>query len=46
MSGHGYPVHMDEEMIEAWYPKTFSERIDDVLLYLQDKQSILGKRYH
>lgn len=44
MSGHGYPVHMDEEMIEAWYPKTFSERIDDILLYLAGQTEHIGQK--
>ena len=29
----GCPVHMDAEMVENWYPKTFAERIDLILLY-------------
>ena len=28
---HGRPVHMDKDIIENWYPKTFSERIDNIL---------------
>lgn len=31
---HGLPVHMDGEIVEAWYPKSFAERIDVVLLYI------------
>lgn len=31
---HGRPVHMDAEIIANWYPKTFSERVDNILLYL------------
>lgn len=30
----GQPVHMDEALIENWYPKTFSERVDNILLYI------------
>jgi len=25
---HGRPVHMDTQMIDAWYPKSFAEKID------------------
>ena len=25
---NGHPVHMDGDIIENWYPKSFSERID------------------
>lgn len=31
---HGRPVHMDADIIDNWYPKTFSERVDNILLYL------------
>lgn len=30
----GRPVHMDSELINAWYPKAFSERVDNILLYI------------
>lgn len=29
---NGFPVHMDIELIESWYPKSFSDRIDKILL--------------
>lgn len=31
-NSYGRPVHMDSEIIEAWYPKNFSERVDKILL--------------
>lgn len=31
---NGFPVHMDNEIVEAWYPKSFAERVDDVLMYI------------
>lgn len=40
---HGRPVHMNAEMISAWYPKTFSERIDLILLYLNSRISHMGQ---
>ncbi len=41
---HGRPVHMDEEIIENWYPKTFSERIDYILLYLNNRIKHIGQQ--
>ncbi len=31
---NGLPVHMDLDMVQNWYPKTFAERIDYILLRL------------
>ncbi len=28
------PVHMDSDMIEAWYPKSFAEKVDYILQYI------------
>lgn len=41
---HGRPVHMDAEIVENWYPKTFSERIDYILLYLNEKIKHVGQK--
>lgn len=30
---NGRPVHIDAQMVENWYPETFSEKIDRILLY-------------
>lgn len=38
-----YPVHMDNNMIEAWYPKNFSERVDYILLYIASHTQHLGQ---
>lgn len=46
MSGenmHGRPVHMEADMISAWYPKSFSERIDLILLYLNSRIFHIGQ---
>lgn len=39
----GWPVHMDAEVVENWYPKTFSERIDLILLYFGNHISHIGQ---
>lgn len=31
---NGRPVHIDAQIVENWYPKTFAERIDCILLYI------------
>ena len=43
-NGHGRPIHIDEDIIESWYPKTFSERIDYILLYLESHISHVGQQ--
>ena len=40
---HGRPVHMDADMIAAWYPKSFSERIDMILLYINSRIPHIGQ---
>ena len=40
---HGLPVHMDAEMIENWYPKTLSERVDRILLRMDSLGKHVGK---
>ena len=39
----GYPVHMDADIIEAWYPKNFSERVDQILLYIANHTDHIGQ---
>ena len=39
---NGRPVHMDESIIESWYPKTFSERVDLILLRLHSLAGHVG----
>ncbi len=41
---HGRPVHMDVEIIENWYPKTFAERIDRILLFLNSRIKHIGQK--
>ena len=41
---HGLPVHMDSEIVEAWYPKTFAERVDDILLYIYEHTGHMGQQ--
>lgn len=41
---NGRPVHLDDEIIQAWYPKSFSERIDLILLYLNKKTKHIGQQ--
>lgn len=40
---NGWPVHMDAVIIENWYPKTFSERIDHILLYINENAPHVGQ---
>lgn len=40
----GRPVHMDEEIIENWYPKTFSEKVDNILLFLNSRTKHVGQK--
>ncbi len=35
---HGIPVHLDSQIVENWYPRTFSEKIDRILLYLGEHE--------
>ena len=41
---NGNPVHMDEDLINAWYPKTFSERIDYIVKYLGTHIEHIGQQ--
>lgn len=43
-NSYGRPVHMDSEIIEAWYPKNFSERVDKILLYIATHTEHIGQR--
>ena len=31
-----HPVHMSKEIIENWYPKLFSDRVDTILLQIYE----------
>ena len=39
----GRPVHIDNHIVETWYPKTFAERVDHILLYLNSKAKHIGQ---
>lgn len=41
--GKGHPVHIDSEIVEAWYPKSFAQKIDMILLYIYKKAPHLGQ---
>lgn len=40
---HGQPVRLEKENVENWYPKTFSEKVDHILLYLDFKTPYMGE---
>lgn len=40
----GRPVHMDKEIIDNWYPKSFSEKVDNVLLFLNSRIKHIGQQ--
>ena len=41
---NGLPVHMDLDMVQNWYPKTFAERIDYILLRLNSLCRPIGSK--
>ncbi|MBO5660679.1 MAG: hypothetical protein J6R98_06580 [Bacteroidaceae bacterium] len=41
----GRPVHMDSDVVEIWYPKTFAERVDRILLYFSTKAKHIGQTF-
>lgn len=41
---HGRPVHMDADIIDNWYPKTFSERIDMILIHIYSRTKHIGQQ--
>lgn len=43
-SSRGRPVHMDADIIENWYPKTFSERVDCILLFFDSRIKHIGQQ--
>lgn len=40
----GRPVHMNNDFINAWYPKTFSERVDYIIKYLGTHIEHIGQQ--
>jgi nucleoside 2-deoxyribosyltransferase len=41
---HGHPVHMNSDIVENWYPKTFSERVDYIMLFLNTQIKHIGQK--
>lgn len=39
----GYPYHIDAQIVENWYPKSFPERIDRILMYLGEHEKHFGE---
>lgn len=42
-NSHGFPVHMDRDVVQNWYPDLFSEKIDDILLKLEKMTKHIGE---
>jgi len=40
----GIPVHMDANLINTWYPRTFSEKIDNIMLLFNSRMKHLGQK--
>lgn len=39
----GMPVHMDRDIISVWFPKSFSQKIDMILLKLNELTEFIGQ---
>lgn len=42
----GRPIHIDADIIASWYPKTFAEKIDHILLYIHKHAPHIGQSVH
>lgn len=40
---HGLPVHMDNDIIGAWYPRTFTDKVDMIMLKLNELADYIGQ---
>ncbi len=40
---HGHPVHISKDIIDAWYPKSFAEKIDCILIYIHTNTPHMGQ---
>lgn len=40
---HGHPVHLDNDIINSWYPKSFAEKINMILLRLDKLSDYIGQ---
>ena len=43
VNGHGHPVHLDKDIINSWYPRSFSEKINMILLKLDEMAEYVGQ---
>ena len=46
-NGHnicGLPVHMDANIVDSWYPRSLSEKVDNILLYIDSHAKHLGQK--
>lgn len=43
---HGRPIHIDADIIANWYPKSFAEKIDQILLYIVSHAPHVGQVVH
>ena len=41
---HGLPVHMDSDIVDAWYPRTLSEKVDCFLRYFDSHTRHFGQK--
>ena len=42
-SGEYHPIHMDPEIVENWYPKSFSDKIDHILMFIYNHAPHIGQ---
>ena len=40
---HGHPVHMDNDIINSWYPRSFAEKVNMILLKLDEIADYIGQ---
>ncbi|MBR1810050.1 MAG: hypothetical protein IJ766_00160 [Clostridia bacterium] len=43
---HGHPVHMDEDIVNSWFPRSFAEKVDDILLRIFQLTPHMGQQIH
>lgn len=43
LTEYGLPIRLNPEDVENWYPKTFAEKVDQILLYLNSRILHLGQ---
>lgn len=40
---HGRPVHIDNDIIESWYPKNFSDKVNMIMIRLEEIADYAGQ---